>query len=133
MLFPDLKTEKISEVSTVKTTRVSPVIGAKTQTRASYLANSLMGKMGSAAVSAPIEKQAAQVKKTERYVKAKYYGMAIKTPNNSSPGKVAAQPAPPANPELVTETFALDGVWILAYVCKRVPLAPNPAPDLHWP
>lgn len=34
--------------------------------------------------------------------------------------------------DLVTETFPFDGVFALAYVCKRIPKAPNPDPTLKW-
>ncbi|MCZ2258593.1 peptidoglycan-binding domain-containing protein [Sporosarcina sp. G11-34] len=33
-----------------------------------------------------------------------------------------------ATPETVTETYDFDGVAILAFVCRRVPLSPNPDP-----
>ncbi|NOU11409.1 MAG: hypothetical protein HOO98_15530 [Nitrospira sp.] len=34
--------------------------------------------------------------------------------------------------ELVTETFPFDGVFVLAYACKRLPKSPNPDPTLKW-
>lgn len=36
------------------------------------------------------------------------------------------------SPGLVTETFPFDGVFVLAYLCKRIPKAPNPDPTLKW-
>jgi hypothetical protein len=34
--------------------------------------------------------------------------------------------------ELVTENYSFDGVVVLAFVCKRVPLSPNPDNSLQW-
>jgi hypothetical protein len=39
---------------------------------------------------------------------------------------------PDQSPGLVTETFPFDGVFVLAYLCKRIPKAPNPDPTLKW-
>lgn len=38
----------------------------------------------------------------------------------------------PQSGSLVTETFPFDGVFVLAYMCKRIPKAPNPDPTLKW-
>jgi len=35
-------------------------------------------------------------------------------------------------PTLVTETYNLEGISILALVCKRVPKCPDPDPNLRW-
>jgi hypothetical protein len=32
----------------------------------------------------------------------------------------------------VTETYSFDGVIVLAFVCKRIPLSPNPDNNLQW-
>lgn len=49
---------------------------------------------------------------------------------------VAAPPAPPPTPPAPAapqqERYGLDGIIVLAYVCKRVPLSPNPDPSLQW-
>lgn len=37
-----------------------------------------------------------------------------------------------ADPQLVTEDIDLQGVRVLAYVCKRVPKSPDPDPALRW-
>jgi hypothetical protein len=48
----------------------------------------------------------------------------------------AVSPPPPPPPALpptaTTERYAFDGVIVLAYVCKRVPLSPNPDPKLKF-
>lgn len=44
-------------------------------------------------------------------------------PNSGIPGP---------DTRLVTETFPFDGVFVLAYTCKRLPKSPNPDPTLKW-
>lgn len=39
----------------------------------------------------------------------------------------------PNSDRLVTETFNFDGVFVLAFMCKRLPKAPNPDLTLKWP
>jgi hypothetical protein len=67
------------------------------------------------------------------YVNTKYVGTTIKTPVFTVPPKPANPTgATPAQAELVTETYASDGVVVLAYVCKRIPRSPNPDERLSW-
>jgi hypothetical protein len=69
-----------------------------------------------------------QLHEKSRYVNAKYIGTTIKTSILIIPPK---PPAPPAQ-EVITETYNLDGVVVLAYVCKRVPKSPDPDITLQW-
>ncbi|MBS0155296.1 MAG: hypothetical protein JSS38_11920 [Nitrospira sp.] len=39
---------------------------------------------------------------------------------------------PSQRTDLITETFPFDGLFVLAYVCKRLPKSPNPDPSLKW-
>jgi hypothetical protein len=67
------------------------------------------------------------------YVNTKYVGTTIKTPILTVPPKPANPGGTtPAQAELVTETFASEGVVVLAYVCKRIPRSPNPDAKLSW-
>lgn len=64
------------------------------------------------------------------YIYGKYSGMTIKTPiSMPSPGII--QPSEPAA-DLITETYNMDGVAVLAFVCKRVPKSPDPDNTLAW-
>lgn len=65
------------------------------------------------------------------YVAIKYDRTTIATPPIWIPPK---QDLPPADTgELVTEPYDLPGVAVIAYICKRVPKAPNPDTALSWP
>lgn len=41
------------------------------------------------------------------------------------------KPNPPGD-EIVTEKYDFDGVFVLAYACKRLPKSPDPDPTLKW-
>lgn len=55
----------------------------------------------------------------------KYQGTAIRTPHYV-PLRRFETPAP------APERYAFDGIIVLAYVCRRVPLSPNPDLSLAW-
>ncbi|GAB4371741.1 MAG: hypothetical protein Kow00121_13540 [Elainellaceae cyanobacterium] len=62
------------------------------------------------------------------YAHAKYQGLTIEAIRRPLP----TQPLPEDKTEIVTETLNLDGVIVLALVCKRVPMSPNPDLGLSW-
>jgi hypothetical protein len=62
------------------------------------------------------------------YVNAKYIGTTVKTSILTIPPK----PPPPPVQDVITETYNLDGVVVLVYVCKRVPKSPDPDMTLQW-
>jgi hypothetical protein len=69
-----------------------------------------------------------RLKEKKSYLISKYLGEAIKKPVFNPPLK------PPASPveELVTETYNLDGVAVLAFACRRTPKSPDPDGSLQW-
>lgn len=65
------------------------------------------------------------------YVSEKYVGMTIKTP--FSPAlPTSVEPSGASANDLITETYNMDGVAVLAFVCKRVPKSPDPDNTLAW-
>ncbi|WP_437721679.1 hypothetical protein [Sorangium sp. So ce861] len=65
------------------------------------------------------------------FIDAKYLGTTIASPRLQIPPK--PQEAPPSQTEaLVSERYDLPGVAVVAYLCKRVPKAPNPDMGLRW-
>lgn len=65
------------------------------------------------------------------YVSEKYIGMTIKTPFSPVLPTSIEPPGTSAN-DLITETYNMDGVAVLAFVCKRVPKSPDPDNTLVW-
>jgi hypothetical protein len=66
----------------------------------------------------------------QMYAQLKYEGLTIRTPrSNFDP---PAAPPATSNPAVTTETLNLDGVSVLALVCKRLPKAPDPDLSLPW-
>jgi len=69
------------------------------------------------------------------FVHAKYVGMTVKA-QPLKPALVAVspinRPSPEKEKETVAQTHSLDGVVVLAYVCRRLPKSPNPDPTLQW-
>jgi hypothetical protein len=68
-------------------------------------------------------------------VKAKYLDVkSAGTTIKAIPLKIPTKPLSPDTElsELVTEKYSFDGVYVLAYVCKRVPKSPNPDLSLPW-
>jgi hypothetical protein len=39
---------------------------------------------------------------------------------------------PPTSAEMINETIELDGVAVIAYICKRIHRSPDPDPSLTW-
>jgi hypothetical protein len=77
--------------------------------------------------------QAIEVKQSIKYAEAKYRGTAIKYPVLRIPDrKDEAAGTGGASLDMMTETFPFDGVFVLAYACKRVPKSPDPDPALKW-
>ncbi|WP_437631124.1 hypothetical protein [Sorangium sp. So ce854] len=75
----------------------------------------------------------AKVQPSQRqgFIYAKYLGTTIESPRLQIPPK--PHEVPPAYTEgLVSEHYELPGVAVMAYLCKRVPKAPNPDPGLKW-
>jgi hypothetical protein len=73
-----------------------------------------------------------KVEPTQRnaYVAIKYDRTTIATPPIWVPPR---QDVPPTDAgELVTEPYDLPGVAVIAYICKRVPKAPDPDTALSW-
>jgi hypothetical protein len=64
------------------------------------------------------------------YVQAKFQNSSIKAPILVRPP--IRVPAPGGNQEFITETTSLNGVVVLALVCKRIPKSPNPDPKHAW-
>lgn len=67
-------------------------------------------------------------RKREHFIDQKYDGLTIKSPRYIVPPKQAE--AAPAG--TVTEPYAFSGVAVLAFICKRVPKAPDPDMTLTW-
>ena len=44
----------------------------------------------------------------------------------------APQPEAPIKPDTAAETKLSEEIIILAFICKRLPLCPNPDPALNW-
>lgn len=90
------------------------------------------GAISSAAI---VKKAEPQVLKTRLFYKnVKYQGTTIKTLKD-----IVIFPKPeedprqqPQNSQLVTEAINLDGVSVLALVCKRLPKSPDPNTSLQW-
>ncbi|WP_292352862.1 hypothetical protein [Methanomethylovorans sp. PtaU1.Bin093] len=85
-------------------------------------------------VAQPVDSQTTlDIKLNEKksYVSEKYIGMTIKTP--FSPAlPTSVEPSGPYANDLITETYNMDGVAVLAFVCKRVPKSPDPDNTLTW-
>ena len=64
----------------------------------------------------------------KRFIDTKYDGMTIKSPRVNVPPKMHEAPASGT----VTEPYAFAGVAVLAFICNRVPKAPNPDITLTW-
>jgi hypothetical protein len=80
--------------------------------------------------SQQINTNAIQLAAATKYTQVKYAGTTIK-----SPLYVPTKPSTPpdsSTTNLVTENFPLDGVIVVAYVCKRVPKSPFPDESLTW-
>ncbi|WP_433928241.1 hypothetical protein AB3662_33635 [Sorangium cellulosum] len=75
----------------------------------------------------------AQIQPLQRkgFIDAKYRGTTIESPRLQIPPKQHEHP-PSHNEELVSEPYDLPGVAVVAYLCKRVPKAPNPDMGLTW-
>lgn len=91
-------------------------------------------KLGKIAQGEPNKNVMAQfARMQDSYVSLKYNGTTIQRPK--IPRKIFIPPprqGGTSTSNLTTETFSLDGVVVLAYVCKRVPKSPNPDPNLSW-
>jgi hypothetical protein len=72
-----------------------------------------------------------QPNQRKRFIDAKYRGTTIEMPRVLIPPKRLENP-PPHTEELVSESYDLQGIAVLAYLCKRVPKAPNPDTTLSW-
>jgi hypothetical protein len=70
--------------------------------------------------------QTEQTEQKKRYVAIKYNGTTIKTPHKAVEEPSGNPPRTTPEAELVTETYNLDGVVVLAFVCRRVAKSPNP-------
>lgn len=85
-------------------------------------------------VAQPVDSQTTlNIKLNEKksYVSEKYVGMTIKTP--FSPAlPTSVEPSGASANDLTTETYNMDGVAVLAFVCKRVPKSPDPDNTLTW-
>lgn len=64
-----------------------------------------------------------------QFIRAKYSGTTIESPPVYVPPRQAETPPPSGT---VTEPYTFPGVAVLAFVCKRVPKAPNPDVGLNW-
>jgi len=85
-------------------------------------------------VAQPVDSQTTlNIKLNEKksYVSEKYVGMTIKTPFSPALPTSVELSGPYAN-DLITETYNMDGVAVLAFVCKRVPKSPDPDNTLTW-
>lgn len=72
-----------------------------------------------------------KLKEKKSYISEKYVGMTIKTP--FSPAlPISVEHSGPSNNDLITEAYNMDGVAVLAFVCKRVPKSPDPDDSLAW-
>jgi len=80
-------------------------------------------------------KESGAILKRERkvYVNVKYVGTTMVTPR-LGPSISTASPITQPSPTVatVTQTYNLDGIAVLAFVCRRVPKVPNPDPNLQW-
>lgn len=74
---------------------------------------------------------ALQPAQRKAFIAAKYRGTTIPSPKLVIPPR-RPEP-PPRTEEVVTEPYEFPGVAVLAFVCKRVPKAPNPDVALPWP
>ena len=85
-------------------------------------------------VAQPVDSQTTlDIKLNEKksYVSEKYVGMTIKTPFSPAlPTSVESSGASAS--DLITETYNMDGVAVLAFVCKRIPKSPDPDNTLTW-
>lgn len=82
----------------------------------------------------PVDPQATlniKLKEKKSYVSEKYIGMTIKTPFSPILPTSVELSGASAN-DLITETYNMDGVAVLAFVCKRVPMSPDPDNTLAW-
>jgi hypothetical protein len=82
----------------------------------------------------PVDSQATlniKLKEKKSYVSEKYIGMTIKTPLSPSL-PISVEPSGASANDLITETYNMDGVAVLAFVCKRVPKSPDPDNTLAW-
>lgn len=108
----------IAKVTAVSTTKASPSVG--------YVAN-LSPAIIKSFTTISVQNKA-DTDRIAEILNAKQNGVLI-----ASPTVRPVPPPPPVSTSPVTqERFALDGVVVLAYVCKRVPLSPNPDPSLPW-
>jgi len=67
------------------------------------------------------------------FIRAKYVATAVKAPR-LRPALIKRSPItqPSSVTDTVTQKYSFDGVAILAYLCRRLPKAPNPDPTLQW-
>lgn len=116
-----------------RTMTATTAIRDKPASSSSFKSSLLMSSLKQP-LAQPVDSQATlniKLKEKKSYVSEKYIGMTIKTPFSPSLPTSVELSGASAN-DLITETYNMDGVAVLAFVCKRVPKSPNPDNTLAW-
>jgi len=97
---------------------ITPILAQSTATPTIVLAGPSLATLGTISSAQP-----------SNYVMAKYVGTSVSTPTLATPIK---QEEKKTEEEFVKETLELDGVALIAFVCKRLAKSPNPDKTLKW-
>lgn len=107
---------------------------SKLAARSSFVRSNVAptGILSSSAVAKNAEPHVLKIQMS--YKNVKYEGLTIKAQRNRIvfPKPINDSRQQPQNSQLVTETINLDGVSVLALVCKRLPKSPDPDTSLQW-